>query len=459
VGSYVYQSNYWNRANCPGVPGFDGGTGTQCIEVNTETGAFSVTQGAPPCGTAVSAFPNILYGCSYGNCSPQTILPLPVNGVWKLTSSWDFDVGGQSDDRWNVSYDLWFCPDANCGALGFPGGLELMIWLDYRNAYGWKDHVDTVKIGGYTWDVWKGDILAGGVGQSWGYMNYIVKGPRVKSVTDLDLNAFIKDAVAKGYLQKEWYLFGVQVGMEVRTGGMPFNINSYSLAVNNATPTTAPLPYVGPICDGAAPATEGQLAVSDTYVTAGSLHGYGSAFTWVGQESKAVACSMPICSAGQTGAPGTCAPDLGPSALCTAGTITADPTYASVAGIGFDLNQDLAPAGDPDGGAVDSDGGVVVQLGTITIPNGITVSVTKMGSSSGNNAMRAQLVDDNGNTYCYGGSMADPIPIGRFNTKCWDNSGDSATSATPFRRFDIVIPSSAAVRQDFAFCITNLTVQ
>ena len=55
--------------------------------------------------------------------------------------------------------------------------------------------------------------------------------------------------------------------------------------------------------------------------------------------------------------------------------------------------------------------------------------------------------------------MADPIPIGKFNTKCWNNSGDFATSSTAFRRFDIVVPSSAAVRQDYSFCLTNLTVQ
>ena len=64
VGSYVISSNYWNKAVCPG---------TQCVEINTATGAFSVTQGPPACGDYVASFPNVLYGCSYGNCDRRSL--------------------------------------------------------------------------------------------------------------------------------------------------------------------------------------------------------------------------------------------------------------------------------------------------------------------------------------------------------------------------------------------------
>jgi hypothetical protein len=273
VGSYVVSSNYWNKTTCPGI---------QCMEINTATGAFSVTQGPPPCGDNVSSYPNILYGCSYGNCSPKTILPMPVSAVSKLSSSWSFSVGGSKNDRYNVSYDIWFCPDNNCGASGFPQGLELMIWLDYKNAKGWKDHLGTVKIAGYDWDVWVADMAAGGALDSWKYMNYIIKPSSVTSVTDLDLNAFIKDATTRGYVKSSWYLYAVQAGMEVRTGGMPFTSDKFRVSINGVTPSTDPLPYDGPSCDGGTPSAEGQLAVSANYVTAGALHGYGSAWSWVG---------------------------------------------------------------------------------------------------------------------------------------------------------------------------------
>ncbi len=51
VGSYVISSNYWNKATCPG---------TQCMKVNTQTGAFSVTDGPPACGDSVASYPNVL---------------------------------------------------------------------------------------------------------------------------------------------------------------------------------------------------------------------------------------------------------------------------------------------------------------------------------------------------------------------------------------------------------------
>jgi hypothetical protein len=445
VGNYVVSSNYWNQETCPGE---------QCIEINTSNGAFSVTKVADPCGNNVSAFPNILYGCAYGTCSPGTILPLPVASVFKLRSSWDYSIGGGKNDWWNSSIELWFCPDKECGASGFPNGLELMIWLDVKNAPGWKDHLGTINLSGYSWDVWHAEMAAGGATVGWGYMDYIAKPANVTSVKDLDLLSFVRDAVARGYLKNDWYLYGIQAGFEVRTGGAPFTSNSFSLTVNDVTGSSTPLPYSGPSCDGGAPTAQGQMSVTNNYVTVGPLHGYGAAWSWVGAESKAIACASPSC----TGAPAqgeavSCSPPMGPSSLCVAGTITADPTYQSVAGVGFTLNQDATTAV-----AAGVDGGVAP--GTITVPNTITISVAKSGDGmTGNLSLRAQLTDPNGVAYCYGGSMAAPIPITKFNTKCWNNTGDFATSTTPFAKVDVIVPSAAASDQLFSYCITNVVVQ
>jgi Glycosyl hydrolase family 12 len=447
VGSYVIASNYWNKDVCPG---------TQCIEMNSSTGAFSVTQGPPPCGNNVASYPNVLYGCSYGNCSPGTILPKPVEKVTSLTSSWNFYAGGSSsDDAWNVGYDIWFCPDNNCGASGFPKGLELMIWLDYKNAHGWKNHLGTVKLAGYTWDVWSADMLVGGASDSWSYMDYILQPPMVTSVTNLDLNLFIQDAIKRGYAQSSWYLYAVQAGMEVRSGGMPFTSNSFSVTINGQTPSTVPVPSEGPSCDGGVPTVDGQLTVRDTYVTAGPLHGYGAAWTSATGGSTAMVCGSPVCTAGQTGAAGTCSPALGPSALCTSGVVSADPTYHAVAGVGFELNQDpFVP-----GSTSVIDGGAMSPIGAITIPNSIAVTLSRADTLGGNSSLRFQLVDVNGNIFCYGGPLNDVIPITKFNTQCWNNKGDYATSSTLFTRLDVIVPSSATTDLQFAYCIANVVVQ
>jgi hypothetical protein len=454
VGSYYIQSNYWNLDNCPGK---------QCIEVNTSTGAFSVTEGGAPCQgkETVSSFPYVLYGCSYGNCSPGSVLPMQVSKVSSLISSWDFEAGGTStSDGWNVALELWFCPDNTCGADGFPNGFELMLWLDYSNAHGWKDHLGTVSLAGYSWDVWLGQMAAGGKTVGWGYTNYIIQPKMVQSVTNLDLYAFIKDAVTRGFIQNSWYLYGIQAGIEVRKGGIPFNSKSFSVAVNGVTPSLAPPPDAGLACAAEAPTADGQLTISDTYVTAGPLHGYGVAWTAVDVGSDASACAMPVCTAGQEGGAGTCSPAFGSSALCIAGAVSADTTYHATAGLGFMLNQDLLVGG----GAEEIDGGVdsgaISPIGTITVPKSITVTVAKSGTNlAGNNSLRVQMTDVNGNLFCYGGDTDAPIPISDFNTKCWNNSGDAATPSTAFTRLDVIVPSSSSSERDFSYCITNVTVQ
>ena len=103
----------------------------------------------------------------------------------------------------------------------------------------------------------------------------------------------------------------------------------------------------GVSCDAGMPGATGTLSIADNYVVAGSLHGYASAWTWVGTTSNGMACATPTCTAPgsllvtpiveEGAAPLTaqvvsCAPAFAPSALCTAGTVAADPTYLSVAG-------------------------------------------------------------------------------------------------------------------------------
>jgi cellulose 1,4-beta-cellobiosidase len=478
VGAYTVQANYWHKDLCPG---------TQCMEINKSTAAFSVIQGPSACGDTVATYPNVLYGCSFGNCSPGTMLPLPVNALSKVTSSWDFSVGGAASDQYNVAYDIWFCPDDNCGSSGFPKGLEIMIWLDYKNVHGWQNDLGSVSLAGHTWEVWQATMGTGP--SSWTYLAYMITSPMVTNVANLDLNAFFKDAAARGYIQNSWYLYAIQAGSELRSGGVPFNNNSFSVSINGVTPTTSSVaPVSGPSCDGGVPTAEGKLEINSNFVTAGALHGYGSAWGWVGADSKAVACALPACNAPGslqtipvmgngvaplTAEPVSCSPAFSPTALCTAGTVTADPTYNQVAGVGFNLNQDRTvdagvpnPDGDAgrDSGAFDLDSGTDAgprSLGTITIGKSVAVSVTKSGTLMGNSALRVQLTGGDGNFYCYGGRLESgvPIPIDQFNTKCWNNSGKFANSSTPVQRLDVLVPGTSSTDEPFAFCITSVSLQ
>ena len=61
IGSYIVQTNYWNQTTCPG---------TQCVTVNSSTGAFGVTEASFSCAPNVASYPSIYYGCHFGSCSP-----------------------------------------------------------------------------------------------------------------------------------------------------------------------------------------------------------------------------------------------------------------------------------------------------------------------------------------------------------------------------------------------------
>ena len=218
VGSYVVETNFWNQGACPG---------TQCMAINSATGAFTVTQ-FPNCGNTVASYPNLLYGCAWGTCSPGSVLPMVVSNLGSVTSTWQFNVGGAKTDQYDVAYDIWFCPDDTCTA-GFAGGTELMIWLDYQNLSGWQTRVASVSLAGYNWDLWV--AKQGGAGMGWTYLAYLIHPPMQTSVTDLDLMAFVKDALARGYIQSSWYLYAVQAGDELRTGGLPYDNLGFSVAV------------------------------------------------------------------------------------------------------------------------------------------------------------------------------------------------------------------------------------
>ena len=198
-------------------------------------------------------------------------------------------------------------------------------------------------------------------------------------------------------------------------------------------------------------------------VTVGSLHGYATAWTWVGSDSSATACSTPTCTApgslditvvvGEGGSPLTservsCSPAFARTALCTAGTVTADPTYESVAALGFNFNQDIA-----------SDAG---SLNGASIANSITITVQTLGNTGGNSALRLQLTDLNDEFYCVeAGNWTSgiPIPITRFSTECWGDTGTHATSSLVFQRIDIFVPSHASLIRPFAFCLTDVSVE
>lgn len=164
VGSYIVQTDYWNKEQCPGE---------QSLEIDDQTGAFTLTKTTYHCSPTVAAYPSIIYGCAFGECSPQNDLPAPVSALACVKSDWSFRP--PDSGAWDVAYDIWVCPDNHCGPSGFNGGAEVMIWPDYQGAHGWQYDMGSVTIGGLGWEVWQFDGKAGD--SQWKYVAYLAQNP------------------------------------------------------------------------------------------------------------------------------------------------------------------------------------------------------------------------------------------------------------------------------------------
>lgn len=222
VTSYIVQTDFWNPTSCGG---------TQCVNINNATGAFNVYQGPTNCGSQVTSYPNIFTGNEEGYISPGGALPKQISALNSVTSSWNFTPGGTSTDQWDIAYDIWLGPTASCTSSStFPcGGTELMIWVDYLNTTGWQTDDGPVTLSGSDWELWNATQTSGS--NSWTYLAYLAKSPSSIPVANLNILAFIQDAINRGYIQSSWYLYSIPAGIELRTGGIPFTSNSFSVAI------------------------------------------------------------------------------------------------------------------------------------------------------------------------------------------------------------------------------------
>jgi hypothetical protein len=208
-GSYTVQNNEWNS------------TATQCISA-TEPSSFSITQSAISNSTsgAPGSYPSIYRGCHWGNCTSNSGLPLQVSNIGSALTSWNTTQPGSG--AYDVAYDIWFNQTSTTN--GQPDGAELMIWL---NSLGGVQPagspVGQVTINGSAYTVWTARM------STWNYIAYVSNTPAT-TVTNLDLHAFINDAVSRNSINSAWYLIDVEAGFELWQGGAGLATNSFSFS-------------------------------------------------------------------------------------------------------------------------------------------------------------------------------------------------------------------------------------
>ncbi|WP_338118067.1 GH12 family glycosyl hydrolase domain-containing protein [Streptomyces coryli] len=227
-GAYTYQQNEWNS------------TARQCASIDTETGAwklteanFSLTTAGPP-----ATYPSSYKGCHWGACTANSGLPIKVSELGSARST--FDTTQVASGAWNAAYDLWF--NSTPTTDDQPDGTEVMIWINHRGGVQpIGSRTATFTADGRTWDVWTGPGASG-----WKVISYVLQGGAT-AVRDLDVKDLVDDATARGQINPAHYLIDAEAGFEIWQGGQGLGVNSFTFEASkdtggdeDTTPPTAP---------------------------------------------------------------------------------------------------------------------------------------------------------------------------------------------------------------------------
>ncbi|XXT23439.1 hypothetical protein WME94_18040 [Sorangium sp. So ce429] len=213
---YRVMANFYNAGSGTGCITWNQSTNWNWFTVSTSTVSAS-TRGAP------AGYPAVYQGCHYGTCSGGGY-PRVVSGITSMRSNW-YITGQPGGGAWDASYDIWFNTYYN-PSQGYPNGLELMIWQDYRGSItpAGSRVYSGINWNGRTYDKWVGSVNGTKV------VSYVRTSGEVNQ-TNFDLMPFIRDCMQWDGLQSAWFLQSVQAGFEIWTGGQGLTTTEFDVTV------------------------------------------------------------------------------------------------------------------------------------------------------------------------------------------------------------------------------------
>lgn len=209
---YCVQNNVW------------GASTPQTLEVDNQTGAFTVTVAGHNMSTSGSpaSFPSIFRGNHWGTSTSGSGMPKQASNITSINTSWSFKT--PSSGAWNCICEAWFHKTGDY-ATGQYNGAELMIWFNKQGAIqpAGSKVATAVSLADATWDVWYTTM-------DWNYIAFV----RTTSVTSatFDIKTFMDDCVSRGYINASWYLVSVEAGFELWQNGAGLASSSFSVTVS-----------------------------------------------------------------------------------------------------------------------------------------------------------------------------------------------------------------------------------
>jgi len=214
-GAYTIMNNEWHS------------DAAQCITTDGSASFTVVSSSIASRNGTPGGYPFVYRGCHWGACTQDSGLPIQVSAIHPgtVTTSWSTTQPGGSS-VYDATYDIWF--NRAPSTTGQPDGAELMIWLNHHGPVHPAGSVvaSDVSIGGHDYHVWLRQWR-------WNTVTYMMT-TGATSVSHLDLQALVADAVSRGYIGRSWYLIGVEAGFELWRGGTGLAANSFSVNVDGS---------------------------------------------------------------------------------------------------------------------------------------------------------------------------------------------------------------------------------
>jgi cellulose 1,4-beta-cellobiosidase len=198
----------------------------ECIRIARRRPDFTVTRsGADSHGPEPMAYPFVLYGCSWGLCTPGSRLPARVRRVHRATASWS--ASERARGRWNAAFDIWFGRHRSA-ARTQARGAELMVWLNARREPAARSRI--IRADHRRWHVYHWVTSHGGA--HWTYIQ--VRAVRsVRHVRGLSLLPIIARMERMGLIRRRWWLLNIEAGFEIWRGGHGLATDSFSATVRD----------------------------------------------------------------------------------------------------------------------------------------------------------------------------------------------------------------------------------
>jgi hypothetical protein len=208
-GSYIIRDDVF--ATGPGL-----WRATVCLRHSSGVPSYHITStdARPLPGSEPSAYPEELYGCVYGACSPGSFLPQRIRRIRFLrVSLFDHLTGTRKPGRWDASLDIWF--SMRHRVTGQAQGGEMMLWLTNRGVRYFPEW--SIRVNGVTWlaEEWE-TFHANGL--HWPLVIFERKHPSGE-LRRVPLAPFLRFAVRHGWLHPSYWMESIASGFELWSGG------------------------------------------------------------------------------------------------------------------------------------------------------------------------------------------------------------------------------------------------